>query len=459
MNPSCPPDWDIEDEVSLPNQKKTAGLGLDQELVELLWKNGQVVLSNQTHRKSLNEPSSTSMPGSPFGNPIQNDPWLNYQAIDDSFERELCAPFFSGIPSSAHPLDTNQETKISIFGNNNNNGNSNSNPMPPLPGTQILSSLRRQRQRRGDKGECSAMTVGSSHCGSNLVAVDATFDRRSSGRKSSATAATRGGNYGGEKAVSPETEMGEEDTTGTSSSGRSGGTSFVTANGRPKKRKARGGEEESECQHDEGDDFDMGYTNKSSQKSGTTRRSRSAEVHNLSERRRRDRINEKMKALRELLPRSNKTDKASMLDEAIEYLKSLQMQLQMMWMGSGMASMVFPGMQNYMSRMGMGMVPPALPSMGMHLPRPPPPPPMVNHSPPSPTMAASTQSQAPPLLNPLINYQNMLQNPNFAEQFASFMGFHPMQNASQYVNRLGPQSTPLNPVFNPPPANGSGPSA
>jgi hypothetical protein len=44
--------------------------------------------------------------------------------------------------------------------------------------------------------------------------------------------------------------------------------------------------------------------------------------------RRRDRINEKMRALQELIPHCNKTDKASMLDEAIEYLKSLQLQVQ-----------------------------------------------------------------------------------------------------------------------------------
>lgn len=47
-----------------------------------------------------------------------------------------------------------------------------------------------------------------------------------------------------------------------------------------------------------------------------------------TEQRRRDRINEKMKALQELIPNSNKVDKASMLDEAIEYLKTLQFQLQ-----------------------------------------------------------------------------------------------------------------------------------
>ncbi|RZB57443.1 Protein MAINTENANCE OF MERISTEMS isoform B [Glycine soja] len=44
--------------------------------------------------------------------------------------------------------------------------------------------------------------------------------------------------------------------------------------------------------------------------------------------RRRSRIKEKMKALQNLIPNSNKTNKALMLDEAIEYLKQLQLQEQ-----------------------------------------------------------------------------------------------------------------------------------
>ncbi|KAM1132810.1 hypothetical protein ACFX19_047866 [Malus domestica] len=60
----------------------------------------------------------------------------------------------------------------------------------------------------------------------------------------------------------------------------------------------------------------------------SSKRSRVAEVHNLSKKRMRSRINEKMKALQNLIPNSNKTDKASMLDEAIEYLKQLQLQVQ-----------------------------------------------------------------------------------------------------------------------------------
>ncbi|CAH9090074.1 unnamed protein product [Cuscuta epithymum] len=68
-----------------------------------------------------------------------------------------------------------------------------------------------------------------------------------------------------------------------------------------------------------------------------TKRSRAAEFHNLSEKRRRSRINEKMKALQNLIPNSNKTDKASMLDEAIEYLKQLQLQVQMLTMRNGLS--------------------------------------------------------------------------------------------------------------------------
>uniref|UniRef100_A0A0E0R2C7 BHLH domain-containing protein n=1 Tax=Oryza rufipogon TaxID=4529 RepID=A0A0E0R2C7_ORYRU len=54
---------------------------------------------------------------------------------------------------------------------------------------------------------------------------------------------------------------------------------------------------------------------------------------------RRDRINQKMKTLQKLVPNSSKTDKASMLDEVIDYLKQLQAQVQVM---SRMGSMMMP---------------------------------------------------------------------------------------------------------------------
>ncbi|XP_009607890.1 uncharacterized protein LOC107807290 isoform X1 [Nicotiana tabacum] len=97
--------------------------------------------------------------------------------------------------------------------------------------------------------------------------------------------------------------------------------------------------DEYECES-EGGTEDLGVEGSAQQpppRNTNSKRSRAAEVHNLSEKRRRSRINEKMKALQNLIPNSNKTDKASMLDEAIEYLKQLQLQVQMLTMRNGLS--------------------------------------------------------------------------------------------------------------------------
>ncbi|CAN4108301.1 unnamed protein product [Withania somnifera] len=95
------------------------------------------------------------------------------------------------------------------------------------------------------------------------------------------------------------------------------------------------------------------------------RKARDNEESECRSERRRDRINEKMRALQELIPNCNKADKASMLDEAIEYLKTLQLQVQIMSMGAGFCvpPMMFPpGVQHmhaaqrpHFSPMGLGM--------------------------------------------------------------------------------------------------------
>ncbi|XP_051129770.1 transcription factor UNE10-like [Andrographis paniculata] len=58
------------------------------------------------------------------------------------------------------------------------------------------------------------------------------------------------------------------------------------------------------------------------------RRNKVAAVHSQSERKRRDRINQRMKTLQKMVPNSTKMDKVSMLDEIIEYIKELQTHLQ-----------------------------------------------------------------------------------------------------------------------------------
>jgi hypothetical protein len=64
--------------------------------------------------------------------------------------------------------------------------------------------------------------------------------------------------------------------------------------------------EDAECQSEDGEDESVDTKKPVAGRGSTTKRSRAAEVHNQSERRRRDRINEKMRALQELIPNSNK---------------------------------------------------------------------------------------------------------------------------------------------------------
>nr|ACR38655.1 unknown [Zea mays] len=145
-------------------------------------------------------------------------------------------------------------------------------------------------------------------------------------------------------------------------SGNGAGTGKDDESWRQQKRKTL----QAECSASQDDDPDDESGGMRRSCSRGAKRSRTAEVHNLSERRRRDRINEKMRALQELIPNCNKIDKASMLDEAIEYLKTLQLQVQMMSMGSGLCipPMLLPPAMQHLQ------IPPAaahFPHLGMGL--------------------------------------------------------------------------------------------
>lgn len=73
------------------------------------------------------------------------------------------------------------------------------------------------------------------------------------------------------------------------------------------------------------------------------RRGHATDPHSIAERLRREKIAERMKNLQELVPNSNKVDKASMLDEIIEYVKFLQLQVKVLSMSRlGAAGAVIP---------------------------------------------------------------------------------------------------------------------
>ncbi|KAG6481726.1 hypothetical protein ZIOFF_058345 [Zingiber officinale] len=132
--------------------------------------------------------------------------------------------------------------------------------------------------------------------------------------------------------------------------------------------------------------------------SASTRKSRAAAVHNQSERKRRDKINQKMKTLQKLVPNASKTDKASMLDEVIEYLKQLQAQIQMMSKFNMMMPMAQAAAMPQLQMPVMAAHVPQMPQMGMGLglmdlasmsrPMPPPAFPLLNPSAFLPFMSA-----------------------------------------------------------------------
>ncbi|XP_073118911.1 transcription factor UNE12-like isoform X2 [Henckelia pumila] len=62
------------------------------------------------------------------------------------------------------------------------------------------------------------------------------------------------------------------------------------------------------------------------------RRGQATDPHSIAERLRRERISERIKALQELVPSCNKTDRAAMLDEILDYVKFLRLQVKVLSM-------------------------------------------------------------------------------------------------------------------------------
>ncbi|VAI37526.1 unnamed protein product [Triticum turgidum subsp. durum] len=284
----------------------------DNDLVELLWHNGAVVAQPQTHPRPA--------PSGLAGGGGETAAWFRDDV--DVLGNDVYAQLWNSIAVGAAP-----DVACAALP-----GPSSHPPPPPPPmRSRIASSW-----TGGD--------IGSTFCGSNLVP-----EVPAGGREEASAAPPSEGTRGAST---------RDGGAGTSSSGGSGsnfgGSGLPSESGdHAHKRKGRGKDdydsrsEDVECEATE--------ETKSSRRHGSKRRSRAAEVHNQSERRRRDRINEKMRSLQELIPHCNKADKASILDEAIEYLKSLQMQVQIMWMTTGMAPMMFPGAHQFMPPMAVGM--------------------------------------------------------------------------------------------------------
>lgn len=372
------PDFEMDDDQHLISSSTTdTRHKAEDDILELLWHDGQVVAQPQNQRKSQ---PSTIAPSAPAQTQYQQQQqlymaedematWLHYP-LEDLYSDLLCENPTSAPPPPVATVNKPQEirppavppVRLPVY------PPPTAVSKPPMKNFQLFSRM------RGKDPEMSSnvrpdLTVVESNTTPALATV------KSIGEVSSAFPGGAGGGGGGGGGERLLEGGGSGEMTVSSSSGYSGGpantTTAVTASEdagekvircevEDRKRKLREIDESATPTTATDQDLELepydDDEKKHSRVSHGSKRSRAAEVHNLSERRRRDRINEKMKALQELIPRCNKSDKASMLDEAIEYLKSLQMQVQMMSMGCGMVPMMYPGMQQqYMPPMGLGM--------------------------------------------------------------------------------------------------------
>ncbi|KAE9618869.1 hypothetical protein Lal_00047072 [Lupinus albus] len=137
------------------------------------------------------------------------------------------------------------------------------------------------------------------------------------------------------------------------------------------------------------------------------KRRRDTKIHSLNERKRRDKINKKMRVLKELIPNCNKVDQASMLDDAIKYLKTLKFQLQIMSMSRGlyMPLMMLPSAAQQLMGAGMGF------RSGTNIPQypiPPLPPCITDNS----AQMFGFPNQMPPMPMPHAPFMPMFGNPS-----------------------------------------------
>ncbi|KAG4976841.1 hypothetical protein AAZX31_13G113700 [Glycine max] len=389
----CVPDFetqmDDDLEFSIPVSKKPSTQ--NDEIMELLWQNGQVVMQSQNQRpfrKPPQPPEANGGDGAISAREIRSSEAENYNNSQHLFmqEDEMAAWLHYPIHEDPPPFDHHDFGADIFYPPPNATASQNRGsaavqssfrttelwhpaPRPPIPPPRrpehapsrihnFAHFTKHGNASSSSKAAAAAQPTVVDSCETPV----ATAEHAETGRARAAAGKTAVSDGGRETATC--------DVTVTSSPGDSSGSAEPVEREPMADRKRKGREhEESEFQSEDVD-FESPEAKKQVHGSTSTKRSRAAEVHNLSERRRRDRINEKMKALQELIPRCNKSDKASMLDEAIEYLKSLQLQVQMMSMGYGMVPMMFPGIQQYMPPMGMGIGMGMGMEMGMGMNRP-----------------------------------------------------------------------------------------
>ncbi|CDY35222.1 BnaA01g08090D [Brassica napus] len=420
----------IRDLVCIYISRYESTMGED-DIVELLWKSGHLVRSSQAQRPSVPPPppvlrgSGSGGGGSgeesaplPLPPPLQQPSddqnlfiredemasWLLHHhplREEDDFHSHL---FYSGVVSAVP--STQPQASVSL-----------APPLPIPPAIHTPTAAERSMgqvivERRGENFLNFSRLRGNIHTSGgvevaaapwvpvvvrDLTQVGSSATPSSSAPESCLTPATVTGGVAQTFAVP-------------SLSGKAVETETEPAQIKPSTETTEAADERKRKEREDAAE-DTEETGEEARGSTSRKRSRAAEMHNISERRRREKINEKMKALQELIPRCNKTDKASMLEDAIEYVKSLQMQIQ--------------------ASMGMMCVnrPPFITFPGTAFPRPPAHMVGLDPSYPAPRYPIpNIQAFDPSRVQQPDPVQNQSQFPGYLNPYSQFVGLQQMQH-------------------------------
>ncbi|CAI9292303.1 unnamed protein product [Lactuca saligna] len=355
----CVPSWDLEDINRNQNVFK-----LDYEVAELTWENGQLAMHELGHRRvpSKSHSTTSTLPKYTWDKPRAAE---TLEAIVDQAKLQ---------PYSKYQVAVNDEEVVPWLqhriptvatGSVNASGTMTSDALVPSSNGNNRTDERSAQAHRSIK---SAHDTGcSTRVGSCSGAQSVFLDRRmcqgggsttvaayewsscrdqsvSIGSETFAATDTYDGDLGGSRLTS--TTGSPQNTSSGKDYSRSTSPDDSLFHCRPHQPEANGGREKRKVK---------------AKPSISNKRRRTAAIHNQSERKRRDKINQRMNTLQKLVPNSSKTDKASMLDEVIEYVKQLQAHVHMM-NKMNMSSMMMPlAMQQQqmqiamMNSMGMGM--------------------------------------------------------------------------------------------------------
>ncbi|KVI03827.1 Basic helix-loop-helix leucine zipper transcription factor [Cynara cardunculus var. scolymus] len=435
--------------------------GGDEDIMELLWQNGQVVMQSQNQRSVGNKKPEirTSManreirssvveeetgPSDLFMQEDEMSSWLHYPMDENSLEGCLYSnDLLYPTPPSSTPLTTAPSSlpppppppSVTI-----------PPPRPPVPPfrrvegesgqpkyTNFLHFSRPNKGRASQLGPCSSslppsLKPSTAMESNDTPAAEAPESRAS--RVSDKTPTVSVANIGcgggsmsgvgaaGTSSAGRELETCELSVTSSPGTGGSGASASVEPSSQKpppttddRKRKGRD-TDDTEC-HSEDVEFEYTDAKKQSHGATSTKRSRAAEVHNLSERRRRDRINEKMKALQELIPRCNK-----------QYMSPMAM-----GMGMNHAMVPYPSILpgSSLPNPAAAVAAAAATQLGPRFPVP-----GFNMPPPVTITGGPAASQAANLSAPMMSSfpshnQNQPQAPNFSDPFQQYLGLHPTQ--------------------------------